>query len=275
MNHEPPRPSPLTPPAQPAPHAPITIATYNIHKGLSPLNRKLVIHEVREKLHAFDADIVLLQEVQGAHTGNAQKFDDWPLISQHEHIAEGRYTDIVYGENAKHRFGHHGNAILSSHPVAHWANHDASHHRLESRGHLIASIDVPGLASPLTCACVHLGLFDRSRSVQIDRLIGLLKEVAPGDTPLVIAGDFNDWRSGHSRISAKLAGALGVVEAFEAAHGRPARTFPAVMPMLTLDRIYVRGLKIDAVHRLHGDVNGTRWRRMSDHVGLAVTLSAR
>ena len=273
MNHEVPHPSPLTPHAQTDPKSPITIATYNIHKGLSPLNRKLVIHEVREKLHAFDADIVLLQEVQGAHTGNAQKFDGWPRTSQHEHIAEGRYTDIVYGENATHRLGHHGNAILSSYPVAHWANHDASHHRLESRGHLIASIDVPGLASPLTCACVHLGLFHRSRSAQIDRLIGLLKEVAPGDAPLVIAGDFNDWRSGHSRISGKLADALGVAEAFESVNGRPARTFPAVMPMLTLDRIYVRGMNIDAAHRLHGNVNGTRWRSMSDHVGLAVNLS--
>lgn len=111
--------------------------------------------------------------------------------------------------------------------------------------------------------------------MQIERLIELICEVAPQGSPLVIAGDFNDWRAGHSRISDKLRDRLGVVEAFESSQGRLAKTFPAAMPMLTLDRIYVRGMKIEAAHRLHGDVSGTRWRRMSDHVGLAVTLSAR
>jgi len=251
----------------------ITIATYNIHKGLSPLNRKLVIHEVRHKLHAFDADIVMLQEVQGAHAKRARRFADWPVSPQHEYLAGGRYTDIVYGANAKHRAGDHGNAILSSYPVVHWSNRDVSHHRFEARGHLMASIAVPYTARPLVCVCVHLGLLSASRRMQIDCLIEMLHEAAPGDTPVVIAGDFNDWRASSGQISQRLHDALGVVEVFESAHGRPARTFPAVFPMLTLDRVYVRGLQVDAVHRLHGDVAGTGWRRLSDHVGLAVTLS--
>ena len=51
----------------------LTVATYNIHKGLSPLNRKLVIHEVRTRLHALDADVLLLQEVQGEHHSHGEK----------------------------------------------------------------------------------------------------------------------------------------------------------------------------------------------------------
>ena len=51
----------------------ITLATYNIHKGLSPLNRKLVIHEVRDRLQSLDADILLLQEVQGEHAANEDR----------------------------------------------------------------------------------------------------------------------------------------------------------------------------------------------------------
>jgi endonuclease/exonuclease/phosphatase family metal-dependent hydrolase len=260
-----------------------TIATYNIHKGLSPLNRKLVIHDVREKLQAFNADIVLLQEVQGAHAKHQTRFPDWPSVPQHEHIAEGieggngdegRYTDIVYGVNAEHRHGDHGNAILSAFPIHNWVNRNVSHHRFEHRGHLMARIDVPGLAVPLTCVCVHLGLFHRSRVMQVEKLIEFLKEAAPAPQPLVIAGDFNDWRARHSQLSKKLADAIGVTEAFEAVHGAPARTFPAVLPMLTLDRIYVRGLNVVDARRLHGNVEGTRWRKMSDHVGLAVTLSA-
>jgi endonuclease/exonuclease/phosphatase family metal-dependent hydrolase len=251
----------------------ISIATYNIHKGLSPLNRKLVIHDVREKLHAFDADIVMLQEVQGAHSKHRTRFVDWPDVPQHEHIAEGRYTDIVYGLNAQHQHGDHGNAILSAHPINSWVNRDVSHHRFENRGHLMARIDVPGLAMPLTCVCVHLGLFHRSRVMQVNRLIEFLQEAAPPPHPLIIAGDFNDWRARHSKISEKLADALDVREAFELAHGAPARTFPAILPVFTLDRVYVRGLKVESARRLHGNVEGARWRKMSDHVGLAVTLS--
>ena len=254
----------------------ISIATYNIHKGLSPLNRKVVIHEVRDTLHDFDADIVLLQEVQGSHSKHHKRFNDWPDRPQHEHIAdkeEGRYTDIVYGANAQHRHGDHGNAILSAYPIVNWVNRDVSHHRFENRGHLMTRIAVPGLAVPLTCVCVHLGLFHRSRIMQIERLIEFLQDAAPAPAPLVVAGDFNDWRARHSRLSEKLADKLGLAEAFEISRGAPARTFPAIMPLFTLDRIYVRGMKVESASLLHVNVGGASWRRMSDHVGLAVRLS--
>lgn len=251
----------------------ITLATYNIHKGLSPLNRKLVIHEVREKLHSLDADVLLLQEVQGLHASRREKFADWPDLPQHEHIAEGRYHDIVYGLNADNSHGHHGNAILSAFPVVNWTNRNVSHHRFERRGHLMARLQVPGWATPLTCVCVHLGLLQRSRVMQIERLADMLAESVPADEPIIVAGDFNDWRARKSGISKRLRDAVGLHEAFETLHGKPARTFPAIMPMLTLDRIYVRGLKVESAQRLHGMVDGAQWRGLSDHAGLAVTLS--
>lgn len=251
----------------------LTLATYNIHKGLSPLNRKLVIHEVREKLHALDADIIFLQEVQGAHAKNKAKFDDWPELTQHEHIAEGRYQDIVYGVNAKNQYSDHGNAILSAFPVMNWTNQDVSHHRFESRGHLLARIDVPGWDVPLICACVHLGLFQQSRTMQVDRLIEFLGHSVPSDAPLVVAGDFNDWRNKRGGISAALKRELGLREVFEEIHGKPARTFPAIFPLFTLDRIYVRGVNVEEVLRLHGAIDGVKWRGLSDHVGLAVRFT--
>ena len=262
----------------------VSVATYNIHKGLSPLNQRLVIHEVRDKLHAVDADIVLLQEVQGAHARHQHRFENWPQVPQHAHIADGRYSDIVYGVNARHQHGDHGNAILSAHPIANWVNHDVSHHRFENRGHLMARINIPGLPAPLTCVCVHLGLLHRSRVMQIERLIEYLHDAIPAADPIIIAGDFNDWRSRHSQLSAKLATALGVVEAFESTHGAPARTFPSIMPMLTLDRIYVRGLRVVhadklPLHAPHASQQAAaysnlraRWRRLSDHIGLHVVL---
>ena len=251
----------------------ITLATYNIHKGLSPLNRKLVIHEVRDKLHALNADIVFLQEVQGAHAGNKSRFANWPDLPQHEHLAEGRYRDIVYGLNAHHHHGDHGNAILSTFPVVNWTNQNVSHHRYERRGHLMARIDIPGWSTPLTCVCVHLGLFQRSRVMQLERLAEFLGDMAKRDSPLVVAGDFNDWRAKRSGVSARLFRDLGLEEAFELTHGKPARTFPAFLPMLTLDRVYVRGLVVHEARRLQGTVDGNKWRGLSDHAGLTVTLS--
>ncbi len=251
----------------------LKVATYNIHKGLSPLNRKLIIHDVREHLHDCDADIVFLQEVQGEHSRNGVRFADWPEASQHEHLAEGKYQDIVYGLNAEYKHGHHGNAILSAHPVKNWTNIDVSHHRFESRGHLMARIDVPGWPESVTCVCVHLGLFAVSRRVQIKKLVEFLRESTPANGPLIVGGDFNDWLSTQSRISKKLFDELGLVEAFEHVEGMPARSFPSVLPVLTLDRLYVRGLDIKSVHRINGRRKGAGLRGLSDHVGLAVELS--
>ena len=39
-----------------------TVVTYNIHKGFTQLNQRMVIHELRQRLHGLSADILLLQE---------------------------------------------------------------------------------------------------------------------------------------------------------------------------------------------------------------------
>ena len=50
--------------------------------------------------------------------------------------------------------------------------------------------------------------------------------------------------------------------------GRAARTFPAMMPVLQLDRIYVRGFQVVAsqVHR------GKPWSKLSDHLAVSAEL---
>ena len=48
-----------------------TVATYNIHKGFSHLTRRMVIHELRERLRHLDADVLFLQEVLGSHEHHA------------------------------------------------------------------------------------------------------------------------------------------------------------------------------------------------------------
>jgi len=57
---------------------PISVATWNIHKGFSHFNRRLMVHELRERLRALGADIVFLQEVQGLHLKHATQHAPWP-----------------------------------------------------------------------------------------------------------------------------------------------------------------------------------------------------
>jgi len=242
-----------------------TVATYNIHKGFTQLNRRMVIHELRDRLHGLSADILFLQEVVGVHRGHAARHLDWPVKPQHEFIADKVWKEVAYGKNAISHHGHHGNAMLSRYPILAQENLDISAHAFESRGLLHCEVKVRADAPALHCLNVHLGLFERGRQWQVRALCERIRETVPMEAPLLIAGDFNDWRKKANRA---LVEELGVVEVFEAVRGRPARTFPSVMPVFRLDRIYARGLSIVDAH-IHYAYPG---RRVSDHAALAATF---
>ena len=243
----------------------LTVVTYNIHKGLSTFNKRLVLHDIKEGLRALDADVAFLQEVQGKHDKNARRHVTWPEVSQHEFLThEGSHA--VYGMNAVYQHGHHGNAVVSRHPIPVWENIDVSHHAMESRGLLHCEVHIEGWKEPLHCINVHLGLWARSRRFQLEWLCERIRASVPKKGPLVVAGDFNDW---HRRASNFLEDELGLVEVFEKKEGKPAKSYPAQMPFFTLDRIYVRDLNVESVTR-H---SGAGWSRLSDHVALAARLS--
>ncbi len=252
----------------------LDVATYNLHKGLSLFNKRLIVDDVRQHLHNLAPDLVFLQEVQGRNTAHAKRFENWPKHGHHEHIARDHWPHMAYGANANYDAGHHGNALLSKHPLLRWKNHDVSHHRFENRGHLHSSIDVPGLTQPLHTVCVHLGLLAASREAQITSLIRQLKRKIKPEAPLIIAGDFNDWRGERSGVSERLAGELGLTDAFAVTHGGAAATFPAFMPLLKLDRVYTRGFKVESAERLANNSTHKHWQHLSDHAGLLVRLRA-
>jgi endonuclease/exonuclease/phosphatase family metal-dependent hydrolase len=242
------------------------IATYNIHKGFSHFNRRMMIHELREHLRMLGADIIFLQEVQGQHRHHAARHEDWPEEPQYEFLADEVWHDYAYARNAVYDHGHHGNAILSRFPILRAENEDISAHGLERRGMLHCEIELPGAQAPLHCICAHLGLGERGRRQQVGALIERLHREVPGGAPVVVAGDFNDWRNLAGR---RLAESLGLREALADHWGRPARSFPSAFPLLRLDRIYVRGFEVThtEVHR------GRSWRRLSDHAALSAHLT--
>ncbi|MEO7404902.1 MAG: endonuclease/exonuclease/phosphatase family protein [Burkholderiales bacterium] len=242
------------------------VATYNIHKGFSHFNARMMVHELRDRLRAINADIVFLQEVIGAHDAHARRHVDWPDEPQYEFLADSVWTEFAYGRNAVYDHGHHGNAILSRYPIRRAENQDVSSHRFESRGLLYCEIELPGHVQGLHCVCVHLALSERGRRVQVQQLIDRVRELVPADAPLLIAGDFNDWRN---LAGKRLAQELGVREAFRDLGGGPARSFPSALPLLRLDRIYVRGFEVDRANVHHGHP----WSKISDHAMLSAHLS--
>lgn len=243
----------------------LAVATYNIHKGFSHFNQRMIVHHVRDRLRLMGADILFLQEVVGENALHARNHEHWPVAPQHEFLADEFWTDCAYGKNATYKEGHHGNAVLSRYPIVKWDNEDISTNLIEQRGLLHVEIAVPGWDEMLHCVCVHLGLFARARRRQVEAVCDRIESLVPHSAPLILAGDFNDWRD---KASNPL-GALGVNEVFETLHGRLARTFPARLPILRLDRIYVRGFDVKStkIHR------GMGWARLSDHAALAATLS--
>ena len=244
--------------------ATLRVVTLNIHKGLSQFNRRMVIHELREGLRALQPDLVFLQEVQGLNHRHAQRFSTWPEEAQHAFLA-GDELEHAYGRNRVHQHGHYGNALLSRFPILSHENEDVSAHRYERRGLLHSVVEVPGWKRNLHCVCVHLSLHERGRRRQLDAIAARLEALADKRMPIIVAGDFNDWRQRASTILEK---SLGMTEVSVAAGGRHSRTFPSVLPLLHLDRIYVRGFRVmrTRVHR------GPPWSLLSDHLALSAEL---
>ncbi|RKZ66469.1 MAG: EEP domain-containing protein [Gammaproteobacteria bacterium] len=239
----------------------IKVLTYNIHKGFSTGNRRFILHDIKESLRIVDADVLFLQEIHGERTISNNRFDDWPNNRQFEFLADQVWPHHAYGKNAIYKSGHHGNAILSKYPFIKWENIDVSFMQSASRSLLHGSIQLPGIEQKIHIICVHLGLFGAERASQLSTLAKRINSHVPSDEPLLIAGDFNDWRGLAERY---LHQDLGVTEVFKSTRGAYARTFPAVLPVLSMDRIYFRGFDVVHCQRLHDQP----WDRLSDHTPL-------
>jgi endonuclease/exonuclease/phosphatase family metal-dependent hydrolase len=78
--------------------------------------------------------------------------------------------------------------------------------------------------------------------------------------PIILAGDFNDWQgvrvlreAGCRRFSCSIVAGT--------------RQLSGPLPVLPLDRIYVRGLRVVSAEVLHG----RPWSRLSDHLPLTAS----
>lgn len=241
---------------------PIKVLSYNIHKGMTIGNRQCVMERLRDYIRVADADVVFLQEV----AGDARRTI---TVSQFEYLADTIWHHYAYGKNAVYASGHHGNAILSKWPFVKWHNFDISTNRFEQRGLLHGVISKGNDPDAPLChlLCTHLNLLESGRRAQLKDICGYVKQQIPDDARLIIAGDTNDWRQ---RASMPLIQQLGVTEAFKQTYGHYAKTFPSILPMLPLDRIYFRHLELVSCRRADfGDEH-----QLSDHIPLMARFVA-
>ena len=246
-------------------HPPLTVMTVNIHKGFTALNRRFILPELRDAVRKVGADVVFLQEVLGSHARHQRRFSQFPPEPHYEFLADSIWPQYAYGKNVAYPHGDHGNAVMSKYPILYHRNHDASVVGPEKRGLLHCVLHIPARSLDVHVICVHLGLAESHRARQLDLICQVVRDEVPADAPLVVAGDFNDWRR---RAHDILEQGAGLREVFVQAYGEAARTFPARWPLLPLDRIYVR----NATAHLPVVLPRKPWSHLSDHAPLAAEI---
>lgn len=192
------------------------IASYNVHKCVGG-DRRFDPARIAAVIAELDADLVAVQEADrrfGVRTGllDAKALEQAGLrVLPTSALPDGH--------------GWHGNAIL--------LRRDAVVLRgplrlplpgLEPRGAVLVEVDLG--AGPLRVIAAHLSLLRRCRTRQGEALLQLMGLC--NDMPTVILGDFNERRASGS--------ALRVLAPM---FGKPAQaaSFPARLPLLSLDRI--------------------------------------
>jgi len=224
----------------------LSVATYNVHRWTGhngrgrpdPARACFVISEL-------DADVIALQEVLRPF-GSAD-----PL----EALADRLGLHIAFAATRRHRLGELGNAILSRWPIGEVFVLDLSYSRMERR--LAMAAQLPTAGGVLDVVATHLALGDRTRHRQVR---SLLDHPRLQGAPTLLLGDLNAWRR------CKATRALDAELAF---HGDPwPPSFPAARPVLALDRIYSRGVRILEV----GAHASAAARRASDHLPIVARV---
>jgi endonuclease/exonuclease/phosphatase family metal-dependent hydrolase len=233
------------------------LLTYNIHKGIGGLDRRYDLTRIVETIRHYQPDIALLQEV-----------DDGAKRSRHERqvdlLAEAvELPHRAYQRNVRLRtVGHYGNAVLSRFALEEPEDLDLTIRFKKRRCALICRLHAhhAGHTRSIAIANVHLGMAGFERQIQLNRLLRCDRlRGMHYNTPLIIAGDFNDVWDNLGRRVMHPAG-------FELGSGH-VRTFPAAAPLRRLDRVFYRGaIKATAAFAGHTGVA----RRASDHLPLIV-----
>jgi len=231
----------------PHPH-PLTIATWNIHKGIGT-DRRRDLMRTASVIAEIAPDIIALQEAD-------RRFGDRAGLFDLDHLHDRTGLRPVHVDTPGPSHGWHGNLVLIR--QGHVTGTETIRlPGLEPRGALVTELQIG--PRPLRIVAAHFGLLRRSRQAQARHLLDHLAERDP--RPTLLMGDLNEWRGGPGSPISILEDHFGPVPAI--------RSFPARYPLLPLDRIMVApGGRIDDL-RAHDTPLA---RKASDHLPLRARL---
>lgn len=213
----------------------IRVATYNVHKCRG-FDGRITPERVVSVIKELDADILCLQEVVNAPgepliRGSARIYDQAGEIAR----ALSDYT-WAFGANRPLHGGVYGNMTLTRLPLRSWRNYDLTRpeRSREERGVLQTEIEI-GHGESLNVFNVHLGTGPVERRYQGEKLLSREILAQPDLTgPRLVLGDFNEWTRGLTTRLLK-----NEFQSFRPQHLlRFPRTFPGMLPFLSLDHFY-------------------------------------
>lgn len=197
----------------------LCLASYNIHSCVGRDGRTDPARIARI-IGELDPDIIALQEVRS-------RFGEVADTHQLNYLAGATGLQGIAGTTIFRPDSHYGNALLIRHRVLAVRRLDLSvAGAREPRGALDVDLEVNGRV--IRVIATHLGLDASERREQVKRLLAVLN--AKNRDPVVFLADINEWFP----LSRPL-------RWFKAHFGRfsAPRTFPALFPLLALDRIWI------------------------------------
>lgn len=231
----------------------LRVVTYNFHKGKNIWGKKFPLDQLKLFLENEDFDIGCFQEILGSHN-----FDN-ATIHQIESLADKRWPQYSFAKNSIVDNYEHGNCIISKYPIIDEVILNISVNKLEKRSALLALIDLG--PTKINILCTHLNLLKKDRLKQVHLILNFLK-TKKNNYPLILAGDLNDWDGKISDILIKDGGFTQKIG------GNFLKTFPSLYPILPLDRILYKDIKM-----LSLSVGTTqRYNLFSDHLPLFSVL---
>ncbi|HEX4128678.1 MAG TPA: endonuclease/exonuclease/phosphatase family protein [Pirellulales bacterium] len=229
------------------------ILSYNIHKGIGGRDRRYRLERVVAVIEHENPDLICLQEVD-RHVPRS-KLDDQPrLLTEHF-----RSVASTYQLNFAVKRGGYGNLILSRWEFQSQHHLSLRYQRRKPRGAQLVVIATP--EGPLWLVNCHLGLAERERHWQVEHLLGHHLFAEADALPTLLIGDFNDWRNTLFRTGL-------MRHRFQQVTSPPSRfrSFPAYLPMGSLDKSFVRGVAVTEARV----VRNAAAREASDHLPLVI-----
>tara|TARA_B100000700_G_scaffold69105_3_gene76586 strand:+ start:6335 stop:7036 length:702 start_codon:yes stop_codon:yes gene_type:complete len=225
--------------------------TYNIHSGIGR-DKKHDYKRIGQFLASSGADVVLLQEMdtRPPERDTAQDVRD---------ICAENTFKLIPSPAIREADGWYGNAILTRYDVLSNDRVDVSQSGRQPRN--VQIVELKTEKTPLTVVNTHKGLKKLERRSQFSLLHEHLSQrLKEKQTPLVLAGDFNEWQF----FSKAFKGLNSLL--FQQKVGA---TFPSHFPVFSLDRVWVTDdIKVKACRKL----KNAKTRVYSDHLPVLIDI---